>query len=91
MLAREVAGDALDQAVRLVDIGVQHLDDGCDVDLGVVGMPAVVVGDHGDRRVTDLGLASELGFGHVGHADHVAAPAAVQVALGAGGELRGPP
>ena len=51
-------------------------------------VPAVVVGHHGDRRVANLGLAGELGLGHVGHADHVAAPAAVEVALGARRELR---
>ena len=50
--------------------------------------PAIVVGDHGGGGVADLGFASELGFLEVGHADDVGAPAAVEVRLGAGGELR---
>ena len=50
-------------------------------------MPAVVVGDHRDARVTDLGLPGELGLGHVRHADHVAAPGPVEVGLGAARKL----
>ena len=38
-------------------------------------MPAVVVCDHRDGGVAKLGFAGELGLGHVGHADHVTAPA----------------
>ena len=54
----------------------------------VLGVPAVVVGDHGQRRVADLGLAGQLGLLQVRHADDVHAPGAVQLRLGAGGELR---
>ena len=50
--------------------------------------PAIIVGDHADQGVGKLGLAGELGLGHRGHADHVAAPRAVELALGAGRELR---
>ena len=82
------ARQPLDQPVRLVDVLAQHLDDGGDIDVGVLVVPAVVVGHHGDRRVADLGFAGELGFGHVGHADHRAAPAAIEVALGPRRELR---
>src|SRR5450432_773636 len=56
---------------------------------GVVGrVPAVVVGDHGYRDVADLGLACELGFLQVGHADYIGAPATVEIGFGFGGELR---
>ena len=54
--------------------------------LGLV--PAVVVGDHARGGVADLGLARELRLLQVGHADDVDAPAAVDLGLGAGRELR---
>ena len=54
----------------------------------VVGVPAVVVGDHGERRVADLGLARELRLLQVGHADEVRPPRAVELRLGEGRELR---
>ncbi len=61
----------------------------CSIVTAVVALePAVVVGDHGEGGVADLGLAGELGLLQVGHADDVGAPAAVEVGLGAGGELR---
>ena len=63
-------------------------DDLVDGDVVMAFVPAVVVGDHGEGGVGDFGLAGELGFLKVGHADDVGAPAAVEVGLGAGGELR---
>src|ERR1019366_8506928 len=45
----------------------------------VAGVPAVVVRHHGHRRVADLGLARQLGFLEVGHADHVHPPTPVHV------------
>src|SRR5579859_4514162 len=51
-------------------------------------MPAVVIRNHRDRHIAELGLASQLGFLQVGHADHVHAQAAVNVGLGLGGKLR---
>ena len=51
-------------------------------------VPDVVVGDERERRVAELGLARQLGLGHVGHADHVDAPAPVDPGLGLGRELR---
>ena len=54
----------------------------------MVRVPAVVVRDHGHRRVAQLRLARELGLGHVGHADHVAVPAAVELRLRQARELR---
>ena len=51
-------------------------------------MPAVVVGHHGDGDIADLRFARQLGFLKIGHADHVHAPAAVDVGFGLGGKLR---
>lgn len=49
-------------------------------------MPAVVVGDHGDGGVGDLGLPGALGLAEVGHADDIEAGAAILLGLGEGGE-----
>ena len=54
----------------------------------MIVVPAIVIGHHGDDGVRQLGLARQLGFGHRGHADHAAAPGAIEIAFGAGGELR---
>jgi len=78
----------LHQGAALVGIVEQHLDDRVHGHGVVVVVPAVVVGDHGDGRVAHLRFAGELGLGHVRHADHRAAPGAVELALGAGRELR---
>ena len=83
-----------DGAATEVDIDLrgrvefQHLDDLVHGDRAMIRVPAVVVGDHGDGRVADLRLARELGLRHVGHADHAAAPLAVEVGFGLGRELR---
>ena len=57
----------------------------------VVGMPAIVIGDHRHRRVADLGLAGELGLGHVGHADHVATPGRGRAGFRRGSRIAAPP
>ena len=80
--------DAPDERLRPLRIGEQHPDDHVDRDGVVAGMPAIVVGDHRDGRVADLGFAGELGLGHVGHADHVAVPGPVELAFGKARELR---
>ena len=59
-----------------------------DLDRVVLGVPAIVVGHHGDRRIGDLGLAGELRLGHRRHADDVVAEALVGERLGVGRELR---
>ena len=50
--------------------------------------PAVIVCDHADQSVWQLGFARELGFGHRRHSDDVGAPGAVHAAFGAGRKLR---
>ncbi len=59
-------------------------DDVGDGDGVVGGMPAIVIGDHGDGDVTDFGFAGELGLLQVGHADDVHAPASIEIGFGFG-------
>ena len=84
----ELLRQAGNEAPGVFGVGLHDLEDGGDVDAAVLGMPAVEVGHHGDGCIADLGLAGELGLGHVGHADDIAAPGAVEMAFGQGGELR---
>ena len=65
-------------------IALHDFDDSRNVDLSVIFVPAIIVRNHRDRRVTNLGLARELGFRHVGHANDIAAPRTIQLAFGAG-------
>src|SRR5215203_4126132 len=51
-------------------------------------MPAVVVGDQGDRGVTDLRLACELRLLQIRHADDVGTPRSIEPRLGECRELR---
>jgi hypothetical protein len=77
MLAREIPREPHDEAMRLGGVLRHDPDDGRHIDMLMLVVPAVVVGHHGDRRVAKLRLAGELRLRHVGHADHVAAPAPV--------------
>ena len=79
---------ALEQRAGLVAVLEQDADHLLHRDVVVVGMPAIVIGHHGDERVGQLGLAGELGFGHRRHADHRAAPAAIEIGFGERRELR---
>ena len=71
----------------VLGILIQHGDDLIDGDRVMMRMPAIVVGDHGDGDVAELGFARELCLLQVGHADDVHAEAAVDVGLGLGREL----
>lgn len=51
-------------------------------------MPAVVVRDHRDRHITDLGLAGEFCLLQIGHANHIHTQIAVDVRFGFRRELR---
>jgi len=46
-------------------------DDLVDGNRAMVRMPAVVIGHHGHRDVAELGFTRQLGFGEVGHTDHI--------------------
>ena len=73
-ISTQARHDMFHQTLGLVRVLQQHLDDLLNGHVVVIRVPAVIVGDHGHGGVAQLGLARELGFGHVGHADHVAAP-----------------
>ncbi len=77
-----------DRALGGLRILHQRLHDHLDRHRIVLGMPAVVVGDEGERHVTDLRFAGQLRFLQVRHADDVHAPRAIQPGLGKGRKLR---
>ena len=58
------------------------------VHIVMVRVPTIKVRDHGDRRIRDFSFPRQFRFRHIGHADHVTAPLAVEVALGFRRELR---
>jgi hypothetical protein len=64
------------------------LRDDCRVHRIVRIVPAIEVGRNRDERIAELGFARELRLRHRAHADHGAAPLAVQVRFGARRELR---
>jgi hypothetical protein len=70
------------QCARAAGIGMRRLDDHIHRDRIVFRMPAIVIGHHGDGGVAQLGFAREFGLRHVGHADDIAAPGAVQLGFG---------
>src|SRR5580698_8984356 len=51
-------------------------------------MPAIVIRDHGNRDVANLGFAGQLRLLQVGHTDHVHAQAAIDIRLGLCRKLR---
>ena len=88
VLARKIPRQACDQTLGLVRIGHEHLDNVLHGDGLMVGMPAIEIGRHGDRRVTNFRFAGEPGFRHAGHADHGVTEIFIGEALGESGELR---
>lgn len=89
VVAGQLVEDGADEALGVDAVGAHVAHDHGDVDVVAAGRaaPAVVVGGHADHLVGQLGLARELGLGQGRHVDHAAAPGAVHVGLGAGGEL----
>ena len=91
-LARVLGGERFDGlAKNVLGVGgvlIERGDDGGDGDGVVFGMPAIVIGDHGDGGVAEFGFAGELGFGDVGHADDGKFHGAMIVGFGERGELR---
>src|SRR5207302_11479376 len=85
---RHGAQGLANNVLRVFGIAVQVVHDLGYSDRIMSGIPAVVIGDHGDGGVTDLGLARELGLSDVGHADDVEAQLPVHVRFGEGWELR---
>src|SRR5260370_42016937 len=54
----------------------------------MLGVPAVVIGDHGNRRIANLRFARQPRFRHVGHTDYVESKLPVYFRLGQRRELR---
>jgi hypothetical protein len=73
--------------LRVGGVLIQGGDDGFDGYGVVFGMPAIVVGNHGDGGIADFGFAGEFGFGDVGHTDDGKLHGAVEVGFGESGEL----
>lgn len=66
------------------EIGDHHFDG----DMGFIYFPAIVVGDHGHRRISNFGFAGAFGFAQVRHADDVVTEFVIRDGLGAGTEGR---
>ncbi len=66
----------------------QHGDNLVHANVIVFLVPAIVIRNHGDGDVAQLGFAGQSGLREVGHADHVHAPTAIQIGLSFGRELR---
>ena len=73
-LRPELRRHARDELARFLGIAAQHVDHLIDRDVIMVGMPAIVIGHHGDHRVRQLRFAREFGLRHRGHADHGDSP-----------------
>ena len=54
----------------------------------MIGMPAIVIGDHGNGGVADLRFAREFGLGHIGHANDFKTQLAMHMRFGQRGKLR---
>ena len=80
-------GQARHHAARAGGIAGQHGDHLRHIHRPMARVPAIKVGDHRHGRIAKLCLAGEFGFGHVGHPDHVAAPAAIDLRFGQRGKL----
>jgi hypothetical protein len=86
-LERQPAHGSGDNLLGPARVLRQGGDDHVDGYVIVVRVPAVVVGDERDRRVTDLRFAREFGLLQVRHADDVHPPRSVEARLGQRGEL----
>src|SRR5262245_10051152 len=74
--------------LRIVTVLSKVLDYLGDCHRFMIGMPAIVVRDQCDGRITDLRFTREFCFLKVRHSDDVHSPGAVRIGLCFGGELR---
>ena len=65
-------------------IGMHHGDHIAHVNAVFLCPPAIIIRNHADDGVRQLGLPRELGFGHGGHSNDVCAPTTIQSAFSAG-------
>jgi len=87
LVASQGIENSSDEAASVISISLHVAHNHLDGHVGGGLMPAVIVRGHADHLVSNLGLTGKLGFRKDGHVDHAAAPGAVHLALGAGGEL----
>src|SRR5215469_937370 len=66
----------------------EYRDDLIDGYSVVLRVPAVIIGNHSDGHVANLGFTRQFGFLQVGHPDYIHTPAAVNVRFRSGRELR---
>jgi hypothetical protein len=78
----------LDQRARALGVGGHGPQYLLHADRRMLGVPAVVIGHHGDARVAELRFARQLGLGHVAHADDIAVPGSIEPGLRQARELR---
>ena len=83
-----LANHFADGALHVLRVFAQIREDFLERDRIVLRVPAIVIGDHGEGSVAKFGFAGELGFGEIGHADHVETELAVGVRFGEGRKLR---
>lgn len=77
-----------EQALGGVGVGVKVSDNCFRGHRFLIGLPAIVIGDHGHGGERDLGFAGELRLGEIRHADHIEAEFPVGLAFGSGRKLR---
>src|SRR3989442_15333456 len=74
--------------LRLLRVLIQGGDNLRCRDRFMLRVPAVVIGDHGDRRVAKLRFARQFRLRHVGHADYFEVKLPVCLGFRQGGKLR---
>lgn len=88
-LLAQLVEDGTDKATGILRVGLHVRHDHLHVDI-LIGSssPAIVVCGHADHLVGNFGLTRQLCLGQRRHVDDGSAPRAVEVRLGACGELR---
>lgn len=88
LLLTQLIQDRSHQTPRVPRIGLHMSHDHLHRDALVGRVPAIIIRRHADHAVRNFGLTGKLGFGKGRHIDDAATPAAVEIALSAGTELR---
>ena len=84
----ELIEHSSDEVLSVLSVGLHISHDHSHSDILGSIVPAIIVGGHADHLVGNLGLTSQLRLWKTRHVDDAASPRAVEIALGASGELR---
>lgn len=84
----ELIEDGSHEVLSVLSIGLHISHDHFHSDICGSLMPAVIVSGHANHLVGNLGLTSQLRLRKTRHVDDAATPGAVELTLGASGELR---